>query len=461
MLSETQKYFRNATKDNCNQVETISKMENLKLAAQQVLEKNWRDGFTVPSSNLYPFQWLWDSGFIALGWSHIDISKARREIETLLDAQWSNGFLPHIIFHDDSAEKQYFPGADFQGAYTNVSAPKHVKTSGITQPPVLGFILEEIYQKEADSSHHEYYISMINKVFHFHQYLYENRNFNGEGLIYIRHNWESGTDNSAAWDSIWSGYTPPQYEIQRKDTQHVNQAQRPTKKDYDYYLNLIDISKQCNYDEKQMFEKLPFIVLDPLFNSLLIASNESLIRLGTEFGLTNIVNQAKEWNKRTIKSLNEKLYDESLGLYGYFDVKNDRFISIPTGPGLCPLFALGAVPTDRLNILNKTLNSISFAGNDASKHFLCPSLAYNHPAFEDKRYWRGPVWININWLLYKGCKKHGLEETANRIKDDTVTILSKNGFFEYFSPNANIEQNGFGGQDFSWSAALLIDILAD
>ncbi len=115
-----------------NQIINIQKssvIEDLLKKSEDVLKQNWRNGFTVPSSNLYPFQWLWDSGFIAMGWSFVDMEKARQELNTLFDAQWSNGFLPHIIFHDDNAEKQYFPGADFQGAYTHPFAPKHVKTS--------------------------------------------------------------------------------------------------------------------------------------------------------------------------------------------------------------------------------------------------------------------------------------------------------------------------------------------
>jgi neutral trehalase len=444
------------------QINTIgqSERQQLKQTAMRVLEGNWRNGFTVPSSNLYPFQWLWDSGFIALGWMHFDIDKARTEIKTLFDAQWDNGFLPHIIFHDDNAEKQYFPGAEFQGAYLNADAPDHVKTSGITQPPVLGFVIEELFNKEPDkTAQHDFYKQMVQKTYHFHHYLYNNRDFYGDGLVYIRHNWESGTDNSAAWDSIWASYTPPVYEVNRKDTQHVNQAQRPTKKDYNYYLHLIEVSKNCGYDEMKMREELPFIIIDPLFNSLLIASNQSLIRMANILGLHEIASQVKLWNEQTTKALNGKLFDEDLGLYGYFDLKNNRFVSIPTSSGLCPLFANEAISHERAALLKDTLLSSAFAQNDNT--LLCPSLAFNHPAFEDRRYWRGPVWININWLLFKGCQKQGFNDIAERIKNDSLALVAKNGFYEYFSPLPTSEQAGFGGQDFSWSAALVLDMLAN
>ena len=125
---------------------TDEQQVDLEARATAVLHGNWRTVSTVPSANLYPFQWLWDSGFIALGWSWIDMDRARLEIQTLYKAQWANGFLPHIIYHDDSAAKSYFPGSDFQGTAGVPGVPSHVSTSGITQPPVLGFVLETLHQ---------------------------------------------------------------------------------------------------------------------------------------------------------------------------------------------------------------------------------------------------------------------------------------------------------------------------
>ena len=35
-------------------------------------------------------------------WGDEAFEKAKKEIETILDAQWINGFIPHIVFHNDS-----------------------------------------------------------------------------------------------------------------------------------------------------------------------------------------------------------------------------------------------------------------------------------------------------------------------------------------------------------------------
>ncbi len=71
--------------------------------ARGILEDNWTGRFTKPAPSLYPHQWNWDSGFIAIGKSYYDTSQARQEIETLFEAQWSNGMVPQIVFDPDRA----------------------------------------------------------------------------------------------------------------------------------------------------------------------------------------------------------------------------------------------------------------------------------------------------------------------------------------------------------------------
>ena len=58
-----------------------------------------RARYTVPTAGLYPFQWNWDSGFAAVGWSRIDEDRAWAEMETLLATQWPSGKVAHIVFH--------------------------------------------------------------------------------------------------------------------------------------------------------------------------------------------------------------------------------------------------------------------------------------------------------------------------------------------------------------------------
>ena len=447
---------------------------DLRAACLAVLEKNSRGNFTIPCAGLYPFQWLWDSAFIAVGWSHIDHARARAEFQSLFDAQWSNGFVPHIIYHDDDAGKSYFPGSAFQGASRNPDSPRHVVTSGITQPPNLGAMLGLLFDNEMAENAKQYpndtpsvpnpifYKKAIQSIFRFHEYLYRERDPENEGLVYIRHNWEAGTDNCTQFDAIWQTFEPIDYAIQRRDTQHVSPKQRPTKKDYNYYLTLIELSRSVDFDEEEMYEILPFLVQDPLFNSLLVASGESLARLARHFGMTHIAEKSENWVNKTRYAMNHKLLDPITGSYCYYDLRNKRLIGGLGSSNLTPLFA-GIPSAEMGEKMCKTLESIHFSGKN-NEYWLGATNAVTDPHFDRTRYWRGPIWININWLIWKGCQRYGFDHLAGRIKRDTINLVLYYGIYEYFDPLKSAakepDAHGYGGADFSWTAALILDMLA-
>lgn len=426
--------------------------------AKKVLNTNYQDGFTIPCEGLYPFQWNWDSGFIAIGFSHFDIAKAEKEIATLLDAQWENGFLPHIVFHNES--DSYFPGPDFHQSHLHPQASKKFKTTGLTQPPVTGFVLQELYRIAEDKEAILGFIEkQINKVFKNHAYLYENRDPHNEGLVYIYHNWESGTDNSPAWDSIWQTMQDiPKYTFERRDTTHVDSSQRPSNEEYNYYIHLIEIAKKHNYSDEKIAELSPFLVQDPLFNAMLIRSNEALIALYKLLGnAQDEIVQLKSWQQKSIARFNDKLFDEDLGAYIHYDLRNKKPIRMITSSSFTPLFS-NIPDEERAKVLINTLTK-----NFGEENFyLCASFDPSNPMFNPRKYWRGPVWINLNWLLYYGLKNYGYTDLAERVKNDSIELIDKCGFYEYFDPRKETyltEAIGYGGANFSWSAALLLDLL--
>lgn len=432
-------------------------MKQLEEKAIRVLNNNWKDSFSIPCSNLYPFQWKWDSGFIAIGFAYFDMPKAEKEIETLLDAQWENGFIPHIIFHSEN--DSYFPGANFHRSNLHPQASKKYKSTGMTQPPVTGFVLEEIYKISEDKKNTLTYIeSVIDKVYFNHEYFYNNRDPKNEGLVYIYHNWESGTDNSPIWDDIWETMDPPEYTFERKDTTHVDASERPSKREYDHYLHIIEIAKAHNYNDEMIAELSPFLVQDPLFNAMLIKSNESLMKLYNLIGgNSDKVTQLKKWQEKSKKSFNYKLFDEELGAYIHYDLRNEKPLRYLSSSSFSPLFA--GIPSKERAV---KMVSIMMAKFGRENQYLCASFDPESERFNPKKYWRGPVWVNLNWMLFYGLKDYGYHDISERVRQDTISIIEKNGFYEYFDSRKEMHKDGkagYGGGDFSWSAALLIDML--
>ncbi len=426
--------------------------------AQNILNTNFQPGgYTIPCKGLYPFQWKWDAGFIAIGYAHYDIEKAKTEINSLLSSQWLNGFIPHIVFHQES--DTYFPGPDFHQAELNPLSNKNYPSTGMTQPPVVGFTLEKIYHIAKDKKDILHFIKEnIDKVYSNHNYFYSNRDPKNEGLVYIYHNWESGTDNSPVWDDIWLTMNPPEYKVERKDIKIVDPSERPTNREYDHYLHIIDIAKEHNYDDKKIAELSPFLVQDPLFNTLLIKSNQSLINLYQIIeGNEDKIKQLKEWQTKSINSFNDKLYNTDLGAYVYYDLRNEKYINQISSSSFAPLYA--GIPSNEqaANIVATMLDK--FGGEN---RYLCASFDPGSNRFNPKKYWRGPVWINMNWFLYYGLLDYDYDELANKIKSDSIELITKAGFYEYFNPNKEVykyENGGYGGSDFSWTAALYIDLI--
>ncbi|MGB6152113.1 MAG: trehalase family glycosidase [Pricia sp.] len=426
--------------------------------AKRVLNANFQEGgFTIPAKGLYPFQWKWDSGFIAIGFAHYDIEKAKTEISTLLNAQWDNGFIPHIIFHTDN--DSYFPGADFHRSELHPLSSEKFRSTGMTQPPVTGFVLQDMYRIAEDKEDMLDFIKEhIDQVFENHRYFYANRDPQNEGLVYIYHNWESGTDNSPVWDDIWETMNPPEYAFERKDTSHVDAAQRPSKREYDHYLHIIDIAKEHHYNDTKIAELSPFLVQDPLFNAMLIKSNAALIELYEGIGENDDkIATLNLWQKKSVAKFDEKLFDKELGAYVHYDLCNERPIRHISSSSFSPLFA--DIPdAEKASILVKTMMD-KFGGDDK---YLCASFDPTNDRYDPRKYWRGPVWINMNWMLYYGLKNYGFDEVAERIKNDSIELIARDGFFEYFDcrkENGEEKRTGYGGGNFSWSAALLIDFL--
>ena len=73
------------------------------------------------------------------------------------------------------------------------------------------------------------------------------------------------------------------------------------------------------------------------------------------------------------------------------------------------------------------------------------------------RYWRGPVWINCNWIIYQGLKNKNIK-FAKQIKRKTINLVKQRGFNEYFSCKTG---KGFGATNFSWTAALFLDLMLE
>ena len=427
-------------------------MDALVETARAVLEHNWLGGATRPGPRLYPHQWSWDSAFNAIGWSHVDWDRAATELRTLFAAQWPNGMLPHIVFSDGASE--YFPGPDVWDTPQFDGQPR---TSGIVQPPVHALAVRLVAERAPSPEQGR---ALLGDLFEplraWHDYLYRERDHDGTGLVAIRHPWESGMDDSPVWDPALVAIpldpaTTPTY--RRVDLTLVEADQRPDAADYDYYVALVEAFKRAHYDEARMRETCPFWVVDPLFNSALACGGEELATIAEAVGADP--DPFRSAAAHTTRALNDRLWDPELGLYVSYDRRRRMPLRAPIVACFAPL--LTAAPNERqMHALTTTMTSMRF-WPPHERGVGVTSYDRLAPGFSRRQYWRGPVWANVNWLLARGMRRHGLAAPAERLDGETLELVERSGYWEYYDP---LNGEGLGSERFSWTAALVLDILA-
>ena len=414
-------------------------MSNLINKAQKTLLGNRRKGYTLPTNNkLYPAQWNWDSAFIALGYSYFNLNYALKEITTLLDGQWKDGMVPHILFHNPNTN--YYPN------YTAWNCGNKIRSSGITQPPILATILKLILDKNKISNKQTKEIKkIVKKIIRFHEWFIKFRDPKKTGLVSILHPWESGYDNSPIWDEPMAKVTiEKNLKYKRADNKLIKPDQRPLNIDYDRYVSIKNNLRKKKYNPKEIFKSSLFNVVDVGFNSLFLKANKDLIQISNKFNIetSKISNYVKVTEKNILK-----LYDKKKGIFFSKDIRNNKKIYIPSITNYFILFA--DLDNDFIN--NRLIKNLK-NHNKNDKYFFS-SIKPSHNSFEEKRYWRGPVWINCNWFIYQGLKNKDLK-FSNYVKKKTIKLLEKSKFYEYFSC-----KNGqpMGAKNFSWSASLYLD----
>ena len=433
-------------------------------AAESVLRENDMGGWTRASQDLYPHQWSWDTGFIAIGLAHLDVERAARELTGLFDHQWTSGKVPHIVFNPDAPPGSYFPGAEhwssagkFPGA-----PPAPPYTSALCQPPIHAVAVRRIWevavQKSQEGVALEFLRDIYPKLLRWHRYLLTYRDPEESGLVTIYHPWESGTDNSPRWDRTMRNITVgemPEYE--RRDLQHVpDPEERPTGLEYDRYIWLVQSIKRARCDERLLYAGHPFLVKDALASAILIAANEALIEISALVEASE-AEQAEigAWIERGRRGIRSR-WDEDLGLTLDLDLRSGEALRTSTIAGFSELIA-GIVEQKRMRRLVENLFSERFAGNRRLRWPLPPSASPVEEGFQPRSYWRGPTWPMIHWLLWWALRRDGETSAARDLRDAGLTQITEEGFAEYFEPFTG---EPLGSLRQSWTAAVALDWLA-
>jgi hypothetical protein len=370
--------------------------------ADRVLRQNWRMGgydgrrfaYTSPSLRRYPWQWYWDSCLTSVAWRHLDPSRSRAELNSLLEAATPEGFIGHTIFWGRPVP---FP----RRLYYNILTRDDPMTSTI-QPPMLAWAWKIAVGDPAAEP----------GIRAHHDLITRQRDLDGDGLLWIIQPDETGLDASPSFDAVWgwrANGTPG-------------------------FPLLVRRNRRLGFDIQRVRQAGGPLVCSPLVNVL-----HGLSRLA--LGQPSIT-----------PVLVERLYDRESGLFAQLVRPAREGRTVVTWAGLSPL-ALPDLPEEiaRRLVEEHLLNPRRFWLPVPP-----PSVAADDPAFSVRdrflgirRYWRGPTWVNSAWLVWLGLRRLGYADEADELAHRMIGTVAREGLREYYNPRTG---GGMGAADFAWSS---------
>lgn len=389
--------------------------------------------FVCPSTGTYPFQWFWDSCFHAIVLARYDMDRARSEIRSLLRNQPDDGFVGHVTFWQREAFEEMLK--EYSIAY------RTPYLSDCIQPPLLAEALFAITRGEAGRAVLD---ELLPKVRRYYDWLDRMRDPDQDGLIAILQPDESGLDHIPKYDAYLGVTNPTRDEF----TAAWQRAVGPY--------------AEMQRDHDKMFAADRFVVEDVLVNTIYAENERVLADLHEEAGDPAGASAMRARAARSVESLVKKCWNAKSGLFFDLAGKAEAQLQVNTVTSLMPIL-LPDLPPGMVDALVKHISDPA----EYAATYPVPSTALNEPLYlkpsdgrpehDSKLLWRGPSWINTNWYIARGLRRHGRTDLARTIEDRSAALIEQHGFREYYDPYTG---EGFGAHAFSWTA-LVLNMLAD
>jgi len=247
------------------------------------------------------------------------------------------------------------------------------------------------------SGDREFLDEIYEPIVRWNAWWFEKNDLDGDGLCEYRHPFSSGLDDSPLWD-----------------------------------------------------EGMP--VCAPDLNTYLCLQQESLGRIAAVLGLEA---EAARWTSaadRTAGRMLDQLWDEQAGLFRA--LREGSPIRVRTPFSLFPLLT-GRLPAPIVERLVRHLTDPA----EFWPSFPVPTVALDEPQYDPRQMWRGPTWVNVNYLLIDGLLRCGRTELAAELRRRTLEMLAGgDDLYEYYHPETGTADPQ-AASIFGWSAALFIDLV--
>jgi len=302
------------------------------LKANRVHFKNPRFPYSFTSVNKYHYynQFFWDSAYQSIAWLwYNEPEPAQDELRNFTVNQWRNGMIPYELFLYPVNSREWMDG---DGA-----------SAGMTQPPVIGIALAEIYKKYGNKEYLEYF---YDSLLRYEEWLTLYRDFGKRGLSCYLNIWETGWDNSP-----------------RLDASARNRVLDPA-------IESADFNAYIYYMRKTILGMAAAL------------EREAPARIADRMAATK-------------HSMNTLMYDPSDGFYHDIIAGTADRIDVKTAAGLIPLITDIPEEDRRRRIVQRYVAS----ENEFLSGCPVPSVSRSEKSYNPTDFWRGANWPQITWTI--------------------------------------------------------------
>ncbi len=246
-----------------------------------------------------------------------------------------------------------------------------------------------------------------------------------------------------------------------------------------WYIDPSDPNCRCGesgMDNSPRFDDVvPMDCID--FSCFLAHEYTCMSRIAAVLGLEDEATAFSARFDAVAAQINALLYDETDGRYYDRETGSGKLRRVRAVSGFLPLFAGVCSPQQAARLAADLKDPATFG-----TALGVPSIAVSDPTFGSDM-WRGPVWINYNYMIILGLRQYGYEELADALTDATLAAITaryeqEGVIYEYYdcqnavSPallnrkGAAIRPYSPGVRmasirDYGWSCTLFVRMLAE
>ena len=241
------------------------------------------------------------------------------------------------------------------------------------------------------------------------------------------------------------------------------------------YAWFTDDDKNCRCGESGMDNSPRFDEANHLhaidFSCFMANDVRAMAKIAEIIGVDG--SEYEKWHEKIVEAVNRVLWSDNF--YYDYDCKKEKISYVKSVASFLPLFS-GVCDKERAEILVKNLTD----PNAFYTEFAIPSIATDDKTFGTDM-WRGPVWINYNYMIAEGLKMYGYTELSDEIISKTVKVINEwyektGAVYEFYdcenkkSPQLltrkgeviepyNFEIRLQSIRDYGWTATLTYDII--